>query len=236
MIQGLQRYCLWVSDGDLASAQSVPELKRRIENVRLFRAASKAAETRPAASFPDRFRQIQGIGKRSTLLIPKVSSETREYLPVGLLPEDSIASDNAFAIYDPPLWNMAVIASRIHLVWVATICGKLETRYRYSNTLGWNTFPLPSLTAQNKSNLTQCASAILLARENHFPKTIADLYDPDDMPEDLRRAHDVNDDILEQIYIGRRFRNDTERLEKLFDLYTKMTAAQPPTKKKKAVA
>ena len=100
---------------------------------------------------------------------------------------------------------------------------KLKTDFRYSNTLGWNTFPVPKLTEKNKEDLTRCAEDILLAREAHFPATIADLYDPEKMPADLRAAHDRNDETLERIYIGRRFRNDTERLEKLFELYTKMT-------------
>jgi len=156
--------------------------------------------------------------------MPQVSSERREYLPIGLLPPRSIVSNLAFALYDAPLWNMALIASRLHLVWIATVCGKLETRYRYSNTLGWNTFPVPPLTEKNKADLTACAEAILLAREAHFPATIAELYDPEKMPENLRAAHDRNDETLERIYIGRRFRNDTERLEKLFEMYTKMTA------------
>ena len=136
----------------------------------------------------------------------------------------AIVSDSALAIYDAPLWNLALIASRIHLVWIATVCGKLKTDFRYSNTLGWNTFPVPTLTQRNRDDLTACAERILLTREAHFPATIADLYDPERMPEDLRAAHDANDETLERIYIGRRFRNDTERLEKLFDLYTKMTA------------
>ncbi len=116
---------------------------------------------------------------------------------------------------------------------------RLRTDYRYSNTLGWNTFPVPLLTEQNKTDLTRCAENILLAREAHFPATIADLYDPDAMPENLRRAHEHNDEVLERIYIGRRFKNDTERLEKLFDLYTKMTAAAlkaPPQTQPKAPA
>ena len=129
---------------------------------------------------------------------------------------------------------MALIASRIHLVWIATVCGKLETRYRCSNTLGWNTFPVPTLTDQHKADLTRCAEDILLAREAHFPATIADLYDPEAMPDNLRHAHEQNDDTLERLYIGRRFRNDTERLEKLFEMYTKMTAAAPAPKKSKA--
>ena len=119
---------------------------------------------------------------------------------------------------------MALIASQLHLIWIKTICGKLKTDFRYSNTLGWNTFPIPLLTEKNKTDLTRCAEDILLAREAHFPASIADLYDPDNMPENLRHAHERNDEVLERIYIGRRFKNDTERLEKLFELYTKMTA------------
>ncbi len=95
--------------------------------------------------------------------------------------------------------------------------------------MGWNTFPIPPLTEKNKSDLTRCAEDILLAREAHYPSTIADLYDPDKMPADLKAAHDRNDEVLERIYIGRRFKNDTERLEKLFELYTKMTTT--PAKK-----
>lgn len=144
----------------------------------------------------------------------------------------SVVSNAAFAIYDAPLWNMALIASRLHLVWISTVCGKIKTDFRYSNKLGWNTFPIPKLTDQNKADLTRCAENILLAREAHFPATIADLYDPATMPDDLRRAHEANDEVLERIYIGRRFRNDTERLEKLFELYTKMTATQPPIPRK----
>jgi hypothetical protein len=115
------------------------------------------------------------------------------------------------------------------LTWIAAVCGKIKSDYRYSNTLGWNTFPVPQLTEKNKSDLTRCAEDILLARESHFPATIADLYDPQKMPPDLKAAHERNDEVLERIYIGRRFKNDTERLEKLFELYTKMTTT--PAKK-----
>ncbi len=223
-IRGIQRYSIWVEDSEVEDVLRIPEIAQRIENIRNFRANSKAAETRPAAKFPHKFRQIQGVSERSAFIIPRVSSERREFLPIGLLPEKSIVADSAFAIYDAPLWNMALIASKLHLVWIATVCGKLKTDFRYSNTLGWNAFPIPKLTEKNKQDLTRCAEDILLAREAHFPATIADLYDPDNMPENLRRAHDRNDEVLERIYIGRRFKNDTERLEKLFELYTQMTA------------
>ena len=135
----------------------------------------------------------------------------------------AIVSNGAFSFYDPPLWNVSVFVSKLSLIWIGTICGKIKTDFRFSNTLGWNTFPVPKLTEKNKADLTRCAEDILLAREAHFPATIADLYNPDTMPENLRAAHARNDETLERIYIGRRFRNDTERLEKLFEMYTKMT-------------
>ena len=173
--------------------------------------------------FGHRFRQIQGEPGQSSIIVPIHSSESRPYLPVGLLPEGGIVSNAAYALYNADLFQLALIASRLHLVWIATVCGKLETRYRYSNTLGWNTFPVPKLTEKNRADLTAAAEGILLARGAHWPATIADLYDPEKMPANLRAAHDHNDEVLERIYIGRRFRNDTERLEKLFDMYTKMT-------------
>ena len=174
------------------------------------------------------------VGIETVTIIPSVSSESRDYLPVGYCQTGTIVSNLAVSLFDAPLWNMALIASRIHLVWIATVCGKLETRYRYSNTLGWNTFPVPTLTEKNKADLTCCAEDILLAREAHFPATIADLYHPKNMPADLREAHERNDEVLERIYIGRRFKNDTERLEKLFELYTKMTALTTTAKKLKS--
>ena len=222
-IRGILRYCIWVNNADSDEAKSIPSLSERFNKIREFRASSKAKETRPAAEFPHRFRQIQGVAKRTSLIIPSVSSERRPYLPVGLLPMGSIVANSSFAIYDAPIWNMAIIASRLHLVWIGTVCGKLKTDYRYSNTLGWNSFPLPKLTEKNRDDLSRCAEEILLAREAHFPATIAELYELDKMPENLRVVHKRNDEVLERIYIGRCFKNDTERLDKLFEMYTKMT-------------
>ncbi|MDT8315434.1 DNA methyltransferase [Roseomonas mucosa] len=235
-IRGQERYCLWIEDASRTDAEAIPEIRRRIEAVAKMRSSSKAAETRPAASFPHRFRQIQSVAKRYSLVVARVSSEGRGYLPVGLENSNVIIGDRNFALYDAPLWNMAIIASRLHWVWIGAVCVRLEMRFSYSNTLGWNTFPVPTLTEKNKADLTRCAEDILLAREAHYPATIADLYDPETMPADLRAAHERNDEVLERIYIGRRFRNDTERLEKLFELYTKMTARQGIAKKQKAKA
>jgi restriction-modification enzyme MmeI-like protein len=223
-VKGIVRRCIWIEDDQVNEAQKVEDIASRLDGVRAMRLASDADSTKAFADRPHRFKQIQGRGKQATIVVPKVTSERRDYLPVGLLSKHTIVSDNAFALYDAPLWNMALIASRLHLVWIATVCGKMKTDFRYSNTLGWNTFPVPVLTEKNKADLTRCAESILLAREEHFPATIADLYDPEKMPANLRHAHEQNDEVLERIYIGRRFKNDTERLEKLFDLYAKMTA------------
>lgn len=228
MIQGKPRWCVWIEAKDSEFAGKHPYLRTVLDQVREFRASSAAASTRDFSSKPHRFVQIAGTAKRYTLAVAKVSSERRPYLPVHLFDREAIVSDLLFALYDAPLWNMSIVASRLHLVWIGTVCGKMKTDFRYSNTLGWNTFPVPTLTEKNKADLTTCAENILLAREAHFPATIADLYDPEKIPVDLQEAHDRNDEVLERIYIGRQFRNDTERLEKLFELYTRATTANEP--------
>jgi hypothetical protein len=233
-IKGETRYCVWIDDDDLCEASNAPALYKQIDLVRDARLKSEDAYARSLANKPHQFKSPK-IAHHSVIVTPRVSSENRPYLPVGLMSNCAVIGDRNFALYDAPLWNMALIASRLHWVWIATVCVRLEMRFSYSNTLGWNTFPLPTLTDKNKVDLTCCAEDILLAREAHFPATIADLYEPDKMPEDLRHAHERNDEVLERIYIGRRFKNDTERLEKLFDLYTKMTTEKPILKARKGL-
>ena len=222
-IDAAPRACLWIDDDVVNDALSIPEIKQKVEAVAIARmAATKDKTAQKLAKTPWRFREQEGA-ETFAIVVPRVSSENRPYLPVGILEAGNVVQEKAFALYDAPLWNMALIASRLHWVWIGTVCVRMRTDFSYSNTLGWNTFPVPPLTEKNKADLTRCAENILLAREAHFPATIADLYDPDAMPENLRAAHDANDEVLERIYIGRRFKNDTERLEKLFELYTKMT-------------
>jgi hypothetical protein len=222
MIQGKPRWCYWIDDQCLVQASQSRTLTTVMEKVAAFRALSVAPSTRDFASKPHRFVQIAGVAAQHSLAVAKVSSESREYIPVDLCNEQVIISDLLFAIYDAPLWNMAVLASRLHLVWIATVCGKLKTDFRYSNTLGWNTFPIPLLTDKNRHDLNRCAEEILLARAAHFPASIADLYEPEKMPDDLREAHRKNDEIVERIYVGRVFKNDTERLQKLFEMYSSL--------------
>tara|TARA_R110001599_G_scaffold167026_3_gene356869 strand:+ start:4789 stop:7533 length:2745 start_codon:yes stop_codon:yes gene_type:complete len=222
LVNHRNRKCLWIEDSQLDEMSAIPKIKSRVDEVRSFRNSSSAKTTQGYASIPHKFAQRAHLNSLC-LAVAKTSSETREYLPADIFDQTTVVTDAAFAVFSPDLWELSLVISKLHLVWIATVCGKLETRYRYSSTLGWNTFPVPKLTEKNKVDLTRCAEDILLAREAHFPATIAELYDPEKMPDDLRAAHDRNDEVLERIYIGRRFRNDTERLEKLFELYTKMT-------------
>jgi hypothetical protein len=233
-INGLERYCLWITDAQAPLARSIPPIKARLDRVREYRLHG-SERGRAGLDTPYKFERTI-IGNNHTIVIPSVSSERRAYLPCGLVPQSTIISNKCYALYDAPLWNMALIASRLHRVWIKTVCTTMRTDFSYTNTIGWNTFPIPTLTEKNKVDLTRGAEDILLAREAHFPATIADLYDPDNMPADLREAHGRNDEVLERIYIGRRFRNDTERLEKLFELYTRMTGAKGIDKKRKAEA
>ena len=234
-IRGEARWCLWLEDKDVLKLAHVEPIATRINRVGQVRSKSRGKQANEAAQSPHRFVYAPHRSGMS-ILVPSVSSERRSYLPCGYFDEQSVIVAPNLVMYGAPIWCLSLIASRIHLVWIATVCGKLKTDFRYSNTLGWNTFPVPTLTDKNRADLTRCAEDILLARETHFPATIADLYDPETMPEDLKRAHDRNDETLERIYVGRRFKNDTERLEKLFDLYTTMTEAPgKPSSKRRAV-
>jgi hypothetical protein len=220
-INGIERYCLWIGDDQVPLAQSIPPILERLDRVKEYRRTGSERGKLGYAT-PHRFeRRI--LGKTSTIIVPRVSSERREYLPAGLLEPDIIISDAAQAVYDAPLYVFAVLQTRLHTAWVKLTAGRMKSDFRYSSGVCYNAFPVPKLTEKNRADLTAAAEGILLAREAHFPATIADLYDPEKMPANLRAAHDHNDEVLERIYIGRRFRNDTERLEKLFEMYTKMT-------------
>lgn len=232
-INGKQRFCIWIDDADLERARTIEELSSRLKAVAKMRLSSSKPQTRQSANTPHRFGEVRHRASSYTIVVPRVSSENRDFLPIGIVTGGTIVGDRNFALYDAPLWCIALIASRLHWVWIGTVCVRMRTDFSYSNTLGWNTFPVPTLTEKNKTDLTRCAEDILLAREAHFPATIADLYDPEKMPADLLEAHEHNDEVLERICIGRKFRNDTERLEKLFDLYTKMTAGAGAAKKRK---
>ena len=168
-INGEARYCIWISDDDLDHANKVPELARHIELVREARLNSKDAYARSLASRPHQFKSPR-IAENHVVVTPRVSSENRPYLPVGVMSNTAVIGDRNFALYDAPLWNMAIIASRLHWVWVGTVCVRLEMRFSYSNTLGWNTYPLPKLTKQNKTDLTRGAPKTYCLHERHISR------------------------------------------------------------------
>ena len=229
----IPRYCLWISDEALVRAEQIEFIRKRLQLSREVRLKSPDASNQKLAQRPHQMREFNEA-KCYSFIIPRMTSERRDYLPCGAVTNGAIISSQAFTIFDADLWSLSLLLSKLHFVWIATICGKFKEDYRYSSDLGWHTFPVPTLTDRNKADLTRCAEEILLAREQYFPATIADMYDRDRMDTEfplVREAHDRNDEILERIYIGRRFKNDTERLEKLFELYTKMTSQQPLPKK-----
>lgn len=234
-IRGNTRWILKPTDQSLKDGEIATFCAPILGRVAKFRSSSKKKATQLFAVHPERFPEDRHF-QSPKLFVPQVMSEVRNYITCGLLQDNDLVLAPHFQGPVKYLHVLALISSRLHAAWVEAVCGKLKTDIRYSNTLGWNTFPVPPLTDKMKGDLTRCAEEILLAREAHFPATIADLYDPEAMPDDLRAAHERTDEVLERIYIGRRFRNDTERLEKLFELYTRMTAGAGAAKKPKARA
>jgi hypothetical protein len=219
------RYCIWVTKGNLNLAYSLTPLKERFENCRDFRIASKKEATRKKALIPHEFDEKKYI-ETNSILIPQTTSELREYIPIGFLSSDVVISNAARVIYNAEYWLFSLIISKIHNNWVQAVAGRLETRIQYSNTLCYNTFPFPEISEAQKDELIQSVFRILEERENHSEKTLAQLYDPDKMPQGLREAHRLNDLAVERCYRSKPFESDEERLEYLFKLYEKMIAEE----------
>jgi hypothetical protein len=206
-----------------ALAKSIKGINKRIEQVREFRLASKKKATQVKADMSHRFTEAR-YGEKNSIIIPRVSSERRPYIPIGFLESDTIILDSAQAIYDPEPFIFAIISSRIHMTWVRAVAGRLKTDYRYSSALCYNTFPFPEITEAQKTTLEDHVFNVLDEREKHPEKTMAELYDPDKMPEGLKQAHHEMDLAVEQCYRKQPFKSDEERLEYLFKLYEEMIA------------
>lgn len=219
-INGKERFCFWIDDADKDDALKNPIIASRVAKTRQMRLDSKDGQK--LAEKPYQFREHSILSE--CIIIPGVSSEAREYIPMGYLEAGYVVSNSAFAIYDAKLWLFGILTSRLHMAWVRTVGGRLKTDYRYSAQLCYNTFPFPKLSAEKKQALSEAAEEVLLTRADHPEKTLAELYDPEKMPEDLRNAHHVLDDLVESCYPGYPFANDEARLECLFKLYEKMTA------------
>lgn len=222
-LQGKKKFCLWITDEYLELANSIPEVKDRIEQVRLYRLSKNNRPKNDPADFPHRFLKMK-LAEDSVLFLPTVSSERREYIPCGLFDNNTVIIDPNFAIYEPTPVSFAILSSKMHMVWIKKLSGKLETRFRYSSTLCYNTFPFPEINKKQEELLAQYVFDVLEARANHLGKTLAWMYDPDTMPSDLKQAHQALDEAIERCYRLQPFSSDAERLEYLFKLYEKMIA------------
>jgi len=222
LIKNLVRYCMWIEDDEVAKLGEHPFISERVTAVKEMRLASSKKQTRESASKPYQFGEIRHKHSELAIAVAAISSENRDYLPATVLTKNEIVNNKCYVIYDAPLWALSIIVSTMHRVWIGAVCVRLEERFSYSNTLGWNTFPFPSLSKLDKEKLEVSARNILLVRESHFPKSIAELYEREKMPEDLRQAHIENDVLIESLFREKSFQSDTERLIFLFDLYVKL--------------
>ncbi len=222
LINGIERYCFWISDDELNEAKTIPPILKAINNTYEYRINSKDITLHPQASKSHQFREFFSCGKKS-LVIPIVSSERREFIPISFVPEYTIVPNSAQVIYDANLLVFALLNSTLHNIWVRSTAGRLENRFRYSIFLCYNTFPVPILTQTQKEELEGLAQEILNIRDENFDMTLGEMYNPESMPEELREAHHRLDLAVERIYRQEPFTSDEERLEHLFKLYAKMT-------------
>ncbi len=220
-INGKERWALWLSGYETQEFSSLPMVQDRINKVRNIRMKSSRPQL---AEIPHLFAQITQPQNVNFIIVPSVSSETREYIPIGYLNKNYLASNLCMVVGTDDISIFGIMQSRIHMVWVKIIGGKLKTDYRYSAKVCYNTFPFPTISETQRKKITEAAEDVLITREGYPSKTLADLYDPKKMPEDLREAHHRLDDVVESCYSGYPFASDEARLESLFKLYEKMTS------------
>ncbi len=220
LLNGEIRFCLWFKDYKLEDIINIKGISERIEGVRASRLNAKDIGTHKLAQRPHQFRDLNN--PENFIAIPKTSSERREYIPAMFLTKDYIPIDSVRVIPNAEPFSFSIISSKIHMIWMRIVSGRLEDRYRYSKNISYNTFPFPAISNQRKEELTHCTFRILEEREKHPEKTLAELYDPDKMPEGLKEAHRLNDEAVERCYRSTPFTSDEERLEYLFKLYEKM--------------
>jgi len=221
LLKGNIRYCLWIEDSMLQDAIKIEPILNKINAVKDFRLKSRDLSAQLLSKKPHQFRDFYEV-KNSAIIIPQTGSERRKYLPIGFLNSDTIISNAARVIYDSEPYLFSLISSTMHIQWVRAVAGRLKTDMQYSNTLCYNTFPFPKISNTQKMELENCVFKILEEREKHSEKTLAQLYDPDKMPEGLREAHRQNDLAVERCYRLKPFESDEERLEHLFKLYEQM--------------
>jgi hypothetical protein len=230
-INGNMRWCLWLKDAEPAALRRLPKVMERVERVREFRARSTARPTREAAAKPTRFF-FESQPETDYILIPEVSSERRSYIPIGFVKREIISANTNFLISSSDIFLFGILTSAMHMAWMRTVGGRLESRYRYSGSMVYNNFPWPNPTPEQRARVEEKAQSVLNARAPHLPprgmSTLADLYDPNTMPPELHRAHTELDRAVERCYRSETFRSDRERVEHLFRLYEQLTAPLLP--------
>lgn len=227
-IKGESRYCLWIPDCEVVEARKIGQLAERLDRVSSFRESSKALSIKKYSQWPNRFVQ-RAYKSTNSIIVPRVSSARRDYIPMGYLGPDTVISDAANAVYDAEPWLFALLTSKMHMVWTRAVGGKMKTDYRYSNTIVYNNFPVPELSEADKKELTRVALRVLDVREYHCEFTLAELYDPGKMPDSLRQAHDEVDAVVDGLYSKRVFDSDGGRLSHLFARYRETIEAEGKT-------
>ena len=237
-VRGKYRFCIHITEDTVKEAYQIPELVKRFDKVEIFRLNSKKKATQKKATTPHFFDEDR-YQKGEFILVPKVGSVRRKYLPIGYFDDTYVPSNTTKVIYDVKPWLFGVLTSKMHIVWIKAVAGRLKMDMQYSNTLCYNTFPFPNISTKQKTTLTEYVFDILDERAKYPSKTMAQLYNPDTMPKGLLQAHQELDIAIEQCYRLQPFKNDTERLEYLFKLYEEMVqqdtlfAKQKKTRKKK---
>ena len=235
-INGYERWCLWLGDASPAALRSMPHVMTRVDKVRQIRLASKSSPTRKLAEAPTRFH-VENIPTTTYLVIPKVSSERRQYIPIGLEDASTLSSDLLFIVNDATNYHFGILSSLMHMSWVRYTCGRLKSDYRYSKDIVYNNFPWPeNVSDKAMSQVGHYAENVLSARSRYPDSTLADLYDPLTMPADLLKAHHELDKAVDRLYSSKPFTSESMRIAFLFELYEKYTRGLFSEVKKKRSA
>ena len=224
-LNGFQKWCLWIEDEDIKEALDIPFIADRLLKVSAIRRASPKIATQNFGDFPHRFVERR-FEEKTKILIPTVSSSRRDYIPIGFVDADKVVNAPNNMVHTSEVYLFSILHSAMHMSWVKAVGGKLKTDYRYSTQLCYNTFPFPNITQKQKETLTEHTYAVLDEREKHSEQTLAQLYDPNKMPQGLKKAHHELDLAVERCYRSRPFAGDEERLAYLFGLYEEMVSEE----------
>ncbi|MGH6663195.1 MAG: type IIL restriction-modification enzyme MmeI, partial [Rhodospirillales bacterium] len=234
-INNIPRYCLWLKDIPPETLREMRPVIRRVDAVREYRLGSKRAATRKLAAIPSLFAEIRQPNA-DFLLVPKVSSEDRPFIPIGFMSPETIATDLCLLVPNADLHLFGIISSSMHMAWVRNIGGRLESRFRYSATLTYNTFPFPTPSAAQRNRIADKAQTVLDVREHHQPASMATLYNPETMPPDLVAAHRALDRVVDRAYRRQPFAGEPERMRLLLAEYQRLAApldAQPQPRRQR---